>query len=284
MTRELQLGIAQINSAGDREASLELSLGAARDLFERGAQLVVLPELIVPGYRLDREYLELGAEPVEGSVIRAWQELAAGYNGYIAGGFCERDEDRLYNAAVLVGPEGTALHYRKLHLFAGEKAIFTPGDRGLPVARTEAGVIGLCVCYDLRFVETVRILALEGAELICVPTAWLPGFDQRRWDSEGYCPQARGALLQANLDQVHIACASQAGAAGGGSDFLGSSVVCDPYGEVLLGPLPGDRTELAVTTIDLAAVARAHDRGSLINPFEDRRSDVYGLTVAGTVL
>lgn len=282
--RELRLGIAQITSKGDREASLELSLGAARDLFDRGAQVVVLPELIVPGYRLERDYLEAGAQPLEGSVTRAWRELAAEYGGYLAGGFCERDGEQLYNAAVLIGPEGIALHYRKLHLFAGEKAIFAPGDRGLPVARTEAGVIGLCVCYDLRFVETVRILALQGAELICVPTAWLPGFDQQRWDPDGYCPQARGAVLQANLDQVHIACASQAGAAGGGSDFLGSSVVCDPYGEVPLGPLPKDQDELALTTIDLDAVARAHARGSLINPFEDRRSDVYGLTLAGTVL
>jgi predicted amidohydrolase len=284
MTRELRLGIAQITSEGDLEASLELSLGAARDLFERGARLVVLPELIVPGYRLERDFLETGAQPLNGSVTRAWQELAAGYSGFLAGGFCERDGEQLYNAAVLVGPEGIALHYRKLHLFAGEKGIFGPGDRGLPVARTEAGVIGLCVCYDLRFVETVRILALQGAELICVPTAWLPGFDQRRWDPDGYCPQARGAVLQANLDQVHIACASQAGVAGGGSEFLGSSVVCDPYGEVPLGPLPKARDELALTTIDLDAVARAHDRGSLINPFEDRRSDVYGLTLAGTVL
>jgi N-carbamoylputrescine amidase len=283
MTRELALGIAQITSAEDRDASLELSLAAARDLFERGARLVVLPELIVPGYRLERDYLATGAEPLGGPVTRAWQELAGRYDGYLAAGFCERDGDALYNSAVLVGPEGTALHYRKLHLFAGEKAIFTPGDRGLPVTRTGAGVIGLCVCYDLRFVETVRILALQGAELICVPTAWLPGFDQQSWDGDGYCPQARGALLQANLDQVHIACASQVGAAGG-LDFLGSSVVSDPYGAVPLGPLSGDRSELAVTTIDLDAVARAHDRGSLINPFEDRRSDVYGVTLAGTVL
>jgi predicted amidohydrolase len=283
MTRELALGIAQITSGEDREASLELSLDAARDLFERGARLVVLPELIVPGYRLDRDHLGTGAETLDGPVVGAWQELAARHDGYLAAGFCERDGDALYNSAVLLGPGGIALHYRKLHLFSGEKAIFTPGDRGLPIARTEIGVIALCVCYDLRFVETVRILSLQGAELICVPTAWLPGFDQQRWDGDGYCPQARGAVLQANLDQVHIACASQAGAAGG-LDFLGSSVVCDPYGAVPLGPLSGDQKELALTTIDLDAVARAHDRGSLINPFEDRRSDVYGVTLAGTVL
>jgi predicted amidohydrolase len=283
VSRELRIGIAQITSAEDRASSLELSLEAAGELFGRGAGLVVLPELIVPGYRLEREFLEAGADPLDGPVTRAWRELARQSGGYLAAGFCERDGKRLYNTAVLIGPHGIALHYRKLHRFAAEKDIFTPGDLGLPVAHTEAGVIGLCVCYDLRFVETVRILALQGAELVCVPTAWLPGFDQQRWDSAGYCPQARGAVLQANLDQVHIACASQAGPANG-FDFLGSSLVCDPYGAVPLGPLAGERPELSLVTVDLDAVARAHDRGSLINPFEDRRSDVYGLSVAGTVL
>jgi len=283
VSRELTIGIAQITSAEDRAASLELSLEAAQKLFSRGARLVVLPELIVPGYRLEREYLEAGAEPLDGPVTQAWYDLAVDCNGYLAAGFCERDGERLYNTAVLIGPEGIALHYRKLHRFAAEKEIFAPGDLGLPVAHTEVGVIGLCVCYDLRFVETVRILALQGAELVCVPTAWLSGFDRQRWDSEGYSPQARGAVLQANLDQVHIACASQAGPSDG-LHFLGSSVVCDPYGAVPLGPLPRDKSELAVVPIDLDAVARAHDRGALINPFEDRRSDVYGLSVAGTVL
>jgi predicted amidohydrolase len=283
VSRELTIGVAQITSAQDRAASLELSLEAAGELFSRGARLVVLPELIVPGYRLEREYLEAGADPLNGPITQAWRLLAADADGCLAAGFCERDGQRLYNTAVLIGPEGIALHYRKLHRFAAEKRIFTPGDLGLPVVRTEVGVIGLCVCYDLRFVETVRILALQGAELVCVPTAWLPGFDRQRWDSEGYCPQARGAVLQANLDQVHIACASQAGPAGG-VHFLGSSIVCDPYGGVALGPLPGDKPELALVTIDLDAVARAHDRGSLINPFDDRRSDVYELSLAGMVL
>jgi predicted amidohydrolase len=283
VSRELTIGIAQITSSDDRAASLELSLEAARELFDRSARVVVLPELIVPGYRLEREYLEAGADALDGLVTRAWHELAVASNGYLAAGFCERDGPRLYNTAVLIGPQGIVLHYRKLHRFSAEKQIFAPGDLGLPVAHTEIGVFGLCVCYDLRFVETVRILALQGVELVCVPTAWIPGFDRQQWDSEGYCPQARGAVLQANLDQVHIACASQAGPAAG-LHFLGSSVVCDPYGAVPLGPLSGDAVELALVTVDLDAVARARDRGELINPREDRRSDVYGLAVAGVVL
>jgi N-carbamoylputrescine amidase len=199
----------------------------------------------------------------------------------VAGGFCERDGERLYNAAVLVGAAGVLLHYRKLHTFSREREMFAPGDRGLPVARLPFGVVGLCICYDLRFVETARILALAGAELICVPTAWVAGFDQQRWDREGFSPQARGAQVQANLDQAYIACASQAGDAWG-QQFLGSSIICDPYGGNPLGPLPGDRDELALATIDLDAVGQAQTRGDLINPRADRRSDVYELTVKGS--
>lgn len=278
--RELTLGIAQITVSG--ADSLERTIDAAVELFDGGADLVVLPELIVPGYRLEREFLSAGAQPLDGPAVSAWTRLASERGGYIAAGFCERDGDRLYNTGVLVGPEGVALHYRKLHLFAGEKEIFTPGDRGLPVADTRLGKLGVCICYDLRFIETARILALRGAELICVPTAWLPGFDSQRWDRDGFCPQARGAVLQANLDQVFIACASQAGVDGTG--FLGSSVVSDPYGAVALGPLPGESAELALVTVDLDQVSRAHDRGAMINPQADRRSDVYALTVDGTAL
>ncbi len=279
--RELAIGVAQITARDD--AGRQLSLDAAAELFGKGAAIVVLPELIVPGYRLEREFLAERAEALDGPTTQAWRELAQRAGGYLAGGFCESDGERLYNTAVLIGPAGVLLHYRKLHRFAAEKEAFTPGDLGLPVVETPIGVLGLCICYDLRFVETARILALRGAELICVPTAWLPGFDQQRWDADGFCPQARGALLQANLDQVYIACASQAGDAWG-LGFLGSSLVCDPFGRVALGPLPGESAELALTTVDLDEVRRAHERGSMINPTADRRSDVYGLAVGGTVL
>ena len=106
---------------------------------------------------------------------------------------------------------GWLLHYRKVHLFAEEKVAFRAGNLGFPVVPTRFGNIGVCVCSDLRFVEVVRLMALRGADLICVPTAWLPGFDNERWDEHGMCPQANGAVLQANLSQVYIACASQAG-------------------------------------------------------------------------
>jgi N-carbamoylputrescine amidase len=280
----VRLALAQISGEPYAiEENRGLSLRAAREAFERGARFVVLPELIVSGYVSDRDRLMPLAELVDGPTVQAWTAVAAEYGGYLAGGFCERDGDALFNTAVVVGPEGLLLHYRKLHLFAGEKDAFVPGDLGLPVASTAFGVVGLCICYDLRFIETVRILALEGAQLILVPTAWVSGFDQERWDERGMCPQAHGAVLQANLDQVFIACASQAGRLDE-LELLGSSVLADPRGRVILGPLPKDEAEIAVAEIDLAAAIEAQRRSDAIRPREDRRTDVYRLLVGDSEL
>lgn len=284
MSRSATVGLAQLTAElYAPEQNRAMASQAIGELFRRGADLVVLPELMSSGYGADQAQLEAVAEPVDGPTVESWRAAAGRSGGLVAGGLCEREGDDLFNSAVLVDGDGVLLHYRKLHLFNEEKLKFTPGDRGLPVVETPLGVIGLCICYDLRFVETVRALTLQGAELIAVPTAWLPGFDRERWDAYGYAPQARGVLLQANLDQVYIACASQAGS-NREENFLGSSLVCDPYGKTLVGPLSGDHPELAVATIDLDAVSRAQEREPLIKPRADRRTDVYGLVVGGQVL
>lgn len=277
MSRPAGLWLAQITGRPlDPDHNRSLSLQAAAQGFQAGAQIVLLPELVVPGYVLDAPGQRAVAEPVDGPTVRAWHALAAAHGGYIAGGFAEIAPEGLFNTAVIVGPEGLLLHYRKLHLFDAEKDIFTPGDKGLPIARTPLGTLGLCVCYDLRFVEVARLLALRGAEVVLVPTAWVMGFDRQAWDAEGYCPQARGAALQANLNQVFIACASQAGESGG-TTFLGSSLLADPYGRTLAGPLPGDRAAASLTVIDLEEAQRALRRSPRITPRADRRTDVYGL-------
>ncbi len=264
------------------DANRQRSCDIVDRAFADGAGLVVLPEMIVPGYGYDAEGLNAIAESVDGATVAAWHAAAAAHGGLVAGGFCERDGDALYNSAVLVGPDRPEplLHYRKLHLFGRENEIFQPGDKGLPIIETVLGTIGICVCYDLRFVEVARALALRGAEIVVVPTAWVTGFDQRRWDSDGYCPQARGAAVQANLNQIYIVCASQAGS-NGEIDFLGSSLIVDPWGEPVVGPLGGDEETVVSAEIDAAAVASARERGQLISPRADRRTDVYQLSVGG---
>jgi N-carbamoylputrescine amidase len=283
--RPLSIALAQVTGEPFQpERNREASLRAARKGFDAGADLVLLPELVIPGYVADRERLAPIAEPLEGPTVEAWRQLAAERDGYVCGGFCERaDDGRLFNSAVVVGPDGLLMHYRKLHPFAEEKHCFAPGDKGLPVARLPFGTVGLCVCYDLRFVETLRALSLQGAELVLVPTAWVAGFDQRKWDDNGLAPQANGVILQANLDQVFVACASQAGSRPAAT-FLGCSLLVGPRGEVIAGPLPGTVDDLVVAEIDLAAVERAQSRSELITPREDRRTDVYRLQVGGRAL
>jgi N-carbamoylputrescine amidase len=275
----VQLGTEPFEVEKNRAATVE----AADRAFVDGADIVILPEMAVHGYVADARRLAPVAEPVDGPTTAEWRRVAANHDGYIAGGLCERDGDALYNSAVLVGRDGVILHYRKVHLFADEKVAFRPGDLGFPVGHTRFATVGLCVCYDLRFVEAARIMALRGADLICVPTAWLPGFDQERWDERGMCPQAYGALFQSNLNQTFIACASQVGIHGG-LEFLGSSLVADPYGKVAVGPLSGSEDQTVVVEVDIAAAKHAQVRGPLIAPRADRRTDVYGLWTGDEIL
>jgi len=275
------MALAQITGHPlDPERNREMTLSIVRKAAADGAKLIILPELIIPGYVMDADGLARCAEPVDGPSYAAWYELAREHDLYICGGICERADERLYNTALLIGPKGLELHYRKLHLFAAEKDIFEPGDLGLPIAHTALGRIGVCVCYDLRFIEVVRSFALRDVQLIAVPTAWVTGFDREPWDREGWCPQARAAALQANLRQVFIACASQVGA-GNALRFLGSSILISPYGEPLIGPLSGSAPDVAQAAIDLSAVEAAQQRAARVSPRTDRRTDVYGLWIEG---
>ena len=266
-------------AAQNRARTLDLIARAADD----GAGVVVLPELAISGYVLDRDILTQATEPLNGPTLDAWTTAARRYGIVIAGGFCETNAGRLYNSAMLVGPEGLLLHYRKLHLFDREKLVFTPGDRGLAVVETRFGRIGLCVCYDLRFVEVMRALALQDADLIAVPTAWVAGFDKAPRDGDGLIGQARGAIVQGNLNQVYVACASQSGQAGGIA-FLGSSLIADPYGRILAGPLDEAHEGTITAPFDPAAVRAAQIRSELVRPRLDRRADVYSVTLGGRVL
>lgn len=278
------LAVVQMNSepgaaARNRERSLSFAEAAAA----QGARIIVLPELVISGYTTDPEILFTSAEPIDGPSVHAWHGLARRERIMIAGGFCERASNRLYNSAVLVGADGVLLHYRKLHLFDREKLVFSPGDIGLGVANTPFGRVGLCICYDLRFIEVLRALALQGAEIAAVPTAWVGGFDPQARDNTGLIDQARGTMVQANLDQIFVACASQVGEAGEVS-FLGSSLIVDPYGKIIAGPLDDQREGAVLADLNLSEVEASQERSPLIRPRQDRRTDLYGLKLGDMVL
>jgi predicted amidohydrolase len=279
----LQLTVEQVAvQVGAVGANREQVCTLADRALASGSDLVVFPELAVSGYTTDRALVREVAEPLEGPTVGMLAELTARRGGLVATGLCERDGDTFYNSVVIVGRDGPVLHYRKLHLFDGEKDVYAPGDLGLPVVDTDWGRLGVCVCYDLRFVEVLRVLSLRGADLVVAPAAWVGGFDSSV-PMTGLPRQAQAAVVQANLDQVAVAAVSQAPVPGGPA-LLGGSVVADAHGDLIAGPLSRDSADRATVRIDVAAGRAARVRSERIRPREDRRADVYGIRHDGRTL
>jgi N-carbamoylputrescine amidase len=263
----------QVGAADENRARLVRRAGEA---LTHGADVVIFPELAVSGYTTDGDVVQRVAEPLDGPTVEQLMAVTAESGGLVVTGLCERSGKSFFNSVVAVGADGPALHYRKLHLFDREREVYEPGDLGLPVLDTPWGRMGACICYDLRFVEVLRLLSLRGADLVVAPAAWVAGFDPSV-PAIGLTRQAEAVVVQANLDQVAVAAVSQAGGgADGSSAMLGGSLVVDAYGDVVAGPLSRTAPGSTVAHLDIDAGRAARVRSARIRPREDRRTDVYG--------
>ncbi|MCY4436086.1 MAG: nitrilase family protein [Chloroflexi bacterium] len=267
---------------GDLPANVEKGTQAIQEAAEAGADLIVLPEMANSGYVVhsSAEARALAEYTDESPAVARWHQLAQEYDTYIVAGFGEKVSDTaLYNSALVIGPTGILGTYRKTHLFFEEKLYYRPGDLGFPVFDLPFGRIGILICYDLRFPEASRILALKGADVICVPTNWVSMMTPDRiWDSQGYCQANYVALANAAMNQVYMACADRVGAERG-IQFLGCSLIIDPAGTPLAGPASKDGEEVLVTEMNLSAARRAKNRNELNHTWLDRRTDLYSATL-----
>jgi len=161
----------------DKEANLRRMEQALEETHRAGAMLTIFPECALAGYCYDsldecRPY----AEPVPGPSTRRLAATAKRLGVYVVFGLLEADGDRVFNACALVGPEGVIGNYRKVHLpYLGIDRFTTPGDRGFAVHDAGGLRIGMNICYDGAFPEAARVMALDGADLIVLPTNWPPG-------------------------------------------------------------------------------------------------------------
>jgi predicted amidohydrolase len=249
---------------GKKEENLKQVLSAVKNVV---LDLLVLPEFFATGYQFvsKDEVVDL-SEPVPGGrTTEILSELSREKGIYVVAGLPERDGDRFYNSAVLTGPEGFLGLYRKTHLFFEEKLYFSPGDTGFRVWGTGAGRIGIIICFDWFFPESMRTLALMGAEVIAHPSNLvLP-----------HCPQAMPIRCLEN--RVFAVTANRIGTEdrkeGEPLTFIGQSQIVSPGGKVLVrAPETGDA--LMVTDIDLE-VARNKSINPLNNLFDDRRPEMY---------
>src|SRR4051812_13685841 len=168
----MRVAVAQIEPKfAETQRNLDVCFARLEEAAGQGAQLVVFPECAIPGYMFDSAEEALPyAEEIPGPSTEAFERECARLGVHAVCGLIERDGDTIFNAAILVGPDGLIGSYRKTHLpFLGVDRYVTPGE-DLKVFDTAIGRIGLIICYDLRFPEVTRTLALHGADLIALPT------------------------------------------------------------------------------------------------------------------
>lgn len=256
---------------GKNLAEMEARIRAAR---EGGAQIVVLPELADSGYVFEKhsELEALAGAIPEGRSAQCLIALAGELGIYIVSGLAERAGDTFYNSAIVCGPEGYLGTYRKLHLWNRENLFFAKGDLGLPVFDTEFGKIGVAICYDGWFPETFRQLALRGANLICIPTNWVP-----MPGNEAFAEPMANILHKAaaHSNGIYIACADRVGTERG-QPFLGQSLIIGTKGWPLAGPASAVEPEMLIADIhpdDVTANRRLSDFNDVLG---DRRNDIYG--------
>jgi predicted amidohydrolase len=289
---EVTVAVCQLAPViGDVEGNVRRAVAAVTDACERGAGLVVLPELVTTGYAFSGpDELRPHAEPLSGPSVSAFEDAARDCATrharpvVVVGGFAEVDDDGvLRNSAFVVGADSdgaplTRAVYRKVHLWDDEADLFVPGDEPPTVVDTPLGRIGVVVCYDLEFPEWTRTVALQGIDVLCAPTNW-PAVPR----PSGERPiEVTRAQASASVDRVFVAVCDRVGAERG-VDWVGGSAVISPDGYPLAlasfspdGSEGGEQTLLA--TCDLAE-ARRKGTSARNGVVADRRPHLYGAVV-----
>lgn len=248
------------NVQGNLNRIEEMLAGKTADLF-------VLPELFATGYRFkSMDEARRFAEPVpDGKTTHFFVSLAKNNNAYFIAGLVEIEDDRVYNSSVIVGPRGFIGRYRKIHLFDTEKSCFHAGTDAPPVFDLDGVKVGVMICFDWRFPETARSLALKGAEIIAHPSNLvLP-----------HCPQAM--ITRCLENRIFAITADRVGeeerVPGEKLTFIGQSQVVDPDGNILIRASE-TKEEVHIVDIDLEK-ARDKYLNSKNEIFKDRRPDLY---------
>jgi len=230
----MHVAAVQLNAGPDFERNLEAADRLVRQAAARGAQLVVLPEKW-PALGTDEQQLAVAADR-DGPAVTFARELARELGiELLAGSVLERGADgQLRNTSLLIDAAGEVrAAYSKIHMFdvevAGhvysESAITAPGQEIALCPLADGTRVGLSVCYDVRFPELYRALAVEGAQLITIPAAFTHATTAAHWE----------ILVRARAieNQLFVVAANQVGQHGGGMRSGGRSMIVDPWGEVL---------------------------------------------------
>jgi len=259
----MKVAAAQIAcTVGDVSANLRKMGEFARRAKEAGAELLVFPEMSDTGYVM--EVIREKASPWDAGPVPQLKQLAQELSLAIVSGLSEREGEAIYNSQVAIDPAGEIIgKYRKTHLFApiGEDQVCRGGDC---LTRVDLGVfrLGLTICYDLRFPEPYRALALEQQVNVFInSSAWpFPRLEHLRIL----------ASARAIENQSYLILANRVGR-DNGAPFCGSSAIVDPYG-VVVAAASADREELVVADLSTDVIEAVREKMPV---FSHRRADLY---------
>ena len=255
------IALAQMNvPIGQPQSNLARARDFAAQASAAGADLLLLPELWLHGYDLERAAER--ASPLGEGGFAHMSALAREFDLYLAGSTLERHDGGVSNTAALYAPDGTLLgSYRKIHLFRlmQEHRYLAPGDHAT-LCPTPWGLVGLAICYDLRFPELLRTMALAGAVLFLVPAQW----PVRR--VEAWLLLARARAVE---NELFVAACNRVG-----GDvqvtYPGRACLVDPWGHALVEG--DDQERLLVAQANLREIHKAR---RYLTVYEDRRPDAY---------
>ena len=242
-----------------------------RETTGKGAWLTVFPEAAISGYCF--ETLEEAipyAETIPGPATNRMTEICKKYDTRLIAGMLEREGEKIFNALALVGPDGVIGSYRKIHMpFLGIDRFATPGDRPFQVWQVGPLKIGMHICYDGSFPESARVMAIDGADLIVLPT---------NWPHKSECAAAHLANIRAHENNLYFMAVNRVGVERG-FQFIGGSKMAAPAGETL-AEAPGIEEQIIYADIDpeiarkkrLIRIPGKHE----IDRIHDRRPEMYG--------
>jgi predicted amidohydrolase len=257
--RRLRVALVQVEARDSVDDNLQRSATLAHQAAEAGARLVILPEYVQ--YRGSDDGYRASAAPVPGPTTQPFQEIAARHGCWLlAGSVAETSDapDRPFNTSPLIDPNGRIVaRYRKLHLFDidvdqgpadTESARVSAGDRAV-VADVDGMRLGMSICYDLRFPELYRALALAGAEAFAVPAVFTERTGRDHWE----------VLLRARAIENGAYVLAAAGWGKGGPGAIpgyGRSMVVDPWGTVIAQAADGEGIVTAELELDRVRAIR----------------------------
>ncbi len=274
MSSPIKIAAAQIDiSLGQVERNVDRLEQVLRETATAGAALTVFPECALTGYCFDSlEEAAAYAEPAPGPSTQRLAGVCAELGVHAVFGMLESEGSLLYNACLLVGPDGLIGKYRKVHLPYLGVDRFTTAGAGFDVWDAGDLRLGMNICYDGAFPESARVMALDGADLIALPTNWPPGAE------ETACYVINARAMENN---VYYAAVNRVGQERGFT-FIGQSKICDPAGRPLAA---ADHQDEAILYADVDPQRARQKRlvrvpgKHIIDRFADRRPECYGKIV-----